>query len=191
MSNDHNQRPLPEAAEAAESCVTAFSFAGGKVRGRRRPAARTAVRVEPREQGGVRHAGDRNALRAQRRLVTLSLLADGRMHPSEVDLLCGPKLAGRLFASDTKFLAALVDFCADMRRMPSSGGHYAVSHEYVERLLAEVNEPSQRRATLNLMFDVIRSDGRLDRHEAALLWNALDAWGLRVSHLGRSAAGRD
>jgi hypothetical protein len=190
MSNDHKHRPLPEAPEAPESCVTAISLAGGQGRGRQRSAARSAMRVETREHSGVRRAGDRNALRAQRRLVALCLLADGRMHPSEVDLLCGPKVPGRLFASETQFLATLTEFCADVRRMPVSGDHYAISPEYVERLLAEVSDPAQRRATLNLMFDVIRSDGRLDRHEAALLWNALDAWGLRVTHLGRSAAGR-
>ena len=184
MSSDHKPLSLPE---VPESYVTAGSPSGGRGRNRQRSAAR----VEPGDRVSVRRACDRNALRAQRRLMALCLLADGDMHPSEVDLLCGPKAPARLFASETKFLAALAEFCADMRRMPVSGGHYAVSHEYVERLLAEVNEPSQRRATLNLMFDVIRSDGRLDRHEAALLWNALDAWGLRVSHLGRLTAGRD
>ena len=184
MSSDHNAQSLPE---VLESCVTPGSPAGGRGRNRQRSAAH----VKPDDRVSVRRACARNALRAQQRLVALCLLADGRMHPSEVDLLCGPKARGRLFASETKFLAALTEFCADIRRMPVSGDHYTVSHEYVERLLAEVSEPSQRRATLNLMFDVIRSDGRLDRHEAALLWNALDTWGLRVSHLGRSAAGRD
>ncbi len=183
MSSDRNSQ-LPEVPES-------FVMPGSPVGGRGRYRQRSAARVSPGDRASVRRACARNTMRAQQRLVALSLLADGHMHPSEVDLLCGPQAAARLFASETKFLAALAEFCADIRRMPVSGGHYAVSHEYVERLLAEVSEPSQRRATLNLMFDVIRSDGRLDRHEAALLWNALDAWGLRVSHLGRCAVGRD
>jgi hypothetical protein len=188
MSNEHDHRSLPE---APESCVTGMPLAGGPRRGRQRFVGRSAVRVEPRAHGGARRNYDRNALRAQRRLVALCLLADGRMHPSEVDLLCGPKAPERLFASETQFMQTLAEFCAEVRRMPVCGDHYAVSPEYVERLLVDVSDPAQRRATLNLMFDVIRSDGRLDHHEAALLWRALDAWGLRVSQLGRCVAGRD
>ena len=191
MSNDHGHRSLPGSPDSPDSIVTGTSLAGGPGRGRRRSVGRSAARGASREHGGARRTRDRNALRAQRRLVALCLLADGRMHPSEVDLLCGPKVPERLFASETQFMETLAEFCAEVRRMPVCGDHYAVSPEYVERLLVDVSDPAQRRATLNLMFDVIRSDGRLDRHEAALLWSALDAWGLRVSQLGRCVAGRD
>lgn len=79
---------------------------------------------------------------------------------------------------EAQFLATLSEFCSDIGQLPVSDGHYAVLPAYVERLLDEVREPAQRRATLNAMFDVIRSDGRLDR-EAALLWDAR-AWGTWV-----------
>lgn len=188
MSNKHVHRSL---ALAPVSSVTGTSLAGRPGRGRQHAAGRSAARAETRAQGGGKRTFERNALRAQRRLVALCMLADGRMHPSEVDLLCGPTVPKRLFASETQFIEALTEFCADVGRMPVRGDHYALSYDYVERLLIEVNDPAQRRATLNLMFDVIRCDGRLDRHEAALMWRALDAWGLRVTQLGRSVAGRD
>jgi hypothetical protein len=173
MSNDHPRRSMT------------LSLSSGAA-ARRFPVARHR-RLAPAADTAPRRAAVGSAQRAPQRLVALSLIADGCMHPSEVDLLCRPSIPGKLFASDAQFFAALAELCADLRRMPVAGGCYAVSRQYVERLLAEVSEPEQRRATLNLMFDVIRSDGRLAAGEAALLWNALDAWGLRLGHLGRAA----
>lgn len=130
----------------------------------------------------------RDTLSAQARLVALSLLADGRIDSSEVELLGGQQGLGRLPLSKAEFFQVLNDFCADVSRMPATGGSYNVSPTYVEELLGKVTDPSLRRKTLNLMFDLIRSDGKLDPSEDTLLWNALDSWGLRVSHLGKAGA---
>ena len=178
MSNDHPRRTM---TPSQPSGAATRRFAAAKRRG---AVAAPAAVVAP------RHAAVGTGARAPQRLVALSLLADGDMHPREIDLLCRPGVPGKLFASEAQFFAALTELCADLGRMPVAGGHYAVSREYVEQLLSQVTESEQRRVTLNLMFDVIRSDGRLAAGEAALLWSALDSWGLRVSHLGR-AAGRD
>lgn len=140
------------------------------------------------EHDSTMRADGRDTLNAQARLVALSLLADGRMDSCEIELLSGHQGLGRLHLSKTEFFEVLNDICADVIHMPVVGGSYNISPEYVEELLGKVTDPSLRRQTLNLMFDVIRCDGNLDPSEAALLWNALDSWGLRVSHLGKAGA---
>ena len=41
-------------------------------------------------------------------------------------------------------------------------------------LLSEISDPDDRKALLKLIFDVIRSDGRLAIGEARLFWNAAE-----------------
>lgn len=144
------------------------------------------TRADVPQQDRTLQASTQETVNAQARLLALSLLADGQMDSCEVELLGGHQGLGRLQISRAQFSQVLNDLCADVSRMPVTGESYSISPAYVEALLGKVTDSQLRRTTLNLMFDVIRSDGKLDRSEAALLWNALDSWGLRVSHLGKA-----
>ncbi len=127
-----------------------------------------------------------NTSQALARLLALSLLADGRMDPREVAFLCSDDGLGRLGVSNKEFFQVLYDFCADVSRMPAAGGSYNVPREDLKALLGEVDDPSLRIETLDLMVDVFGADGELDHGEAALLWNVLDAWDLSSSPCSRT-----
>lgn len=129
-----------------------------------------------------------NTSQAQVRLLALSLLADGRMDPREVAFLCSDDGLGRLGVSNQEFFQVLYDLCADVSRMPAAGGSYNVPREGLKALLGEVDDPSLRIETLELMVDVFGADGELDHGEAALLCNVLDAWDLSSSPRFRTPA---
>lgn len=150
-------------------------------------SASAAAKRALREHDSILRAYGRDTLNAQARLVVLSLLADGRMDSCEVELLGRQEVLSRLRLSRIDLSQALNDFCVDVSHIPSSGGNYTIPRPQLDQLFDEIGDPSLRRKTLNLMFDVIRSDGKLDPSEAALLWNALDSWGLRVDHLGKAS----
>ena len=128
-----------------------------------------------------------NSPAAQARLVALALLADGRLDAAELDLIARQAAAGESGVSEQTFFQVLYDFCADLSRQPPPDGEYRISPAALGAMLDEINDPQVRQRTLRLMFDVIRSDGKLAHGEAKLLWNAVDAWELRLENLGRTS----
>ena len=127
--------------------------------------------------------------RAKARLIVLALLADGKLDNEELEALARRGTFNDLGISPGDFVQVLYDFCSDMARAPSDTGNYVVSPDTIESLLDDVRSSDGRKTLLRLIFDVIRSDGRLSAGEARLFWNAIDAWNLRLDD-GRSAMRR-
>ncbi|QID16190.1 TerB family tellurite resistance protein [Nitrogeniibacter mangrovi] len=140
------------------------------------PTRRTVGRrrARPRRRP-LRHYG-RDSGQAQARLLALSLLANGRMAPCEVDVLCDQGGLAQLGLSREDFFTVLYELCADVGRMPALGGGYVLSRTQVQDLLDEITDPTLRERTLEIMYAVMRSDGRLDEGELALLMATLNAW---------------
>ncbi len=168
------------------SSIVAGSLLAAKTARKPEFAVDSATRGNYPEHDSFLRVYGRDTVNAQARLIALSLLADGHLDTCEVELLGRREGLGRLHLSRNEFLKVLNDFCADVSHMPAMGGNFTISREQIEKLLSEVSDPSLRRKTLNLMFDLIRSDGKLDQGEAALIWNTLDSWRLRVRHLGKA-----
>lgn len=112
------------------------------------------------------------------------------MDPREIAVLCRDQGLGSLGLSTRDFFQVLYDFCADVSRMPAVGGIYNISPKGLTRLLAEVGDPVLRQRTFELMLDVASADGKLDRGEAALLSNVMDAWQVRGPECGPHGARR-
>lgn len=125
--------------------------------------------------------------RAKARLLVLAMIADGKLDGAELETLVARGAFAELGISRDDFLAVLYDFGADLAGLPNSGFDVAISPRIVRSLLAEVRDDSQKLAMLRLIFDVIRSDGKLAPAEAHLFWSALDAWSLRVEDGRRHA----
>lgn len=150
-------------------------------RGRRHTSPkRRIMAVRPSPAAGQRAArepvardGNQQALA---RLLALSLLANGRMKPCEVEVLCDDGGLAQLGLSESEFFQVLYEFCADVERMPALGGGYVISRDQVQGLLDEITDTTLRERTLDIMYQVMRSDGRLDEGELALLMATLHAW---------------
>jgi len=125
--------------------------------------------------------------RAKARLLVLAMIADGKLDGAELETLVTRGAFAELGISRDDFLAVLYDFGADLAGLPNSGFDVAISPRIVRSLLAEVRDDAQKLAMLRLIFDVIRSDGKLAPAEAHFFWNALDAWSLRVEDGRRHA----
>jgi hypothetical protein len=132
--------------------------------------------------------------RAKARLIALALLADGKLDAAELDGLRRRGAFRELGIAQEDFYQVLYDFCSDVTRVPAGSGDYLLAPELLEDLFGEVQDPAQRQVLLHLIFDVIRSDGRLALGESRLFWNAIDAWNLRVedgrAHHGTTHGGR-
>lgn len=122
-----------------------------------------------------------NSPRAKARLVVLALFADGRIDAAELDSLTRRGIFAELGITEEDFFEVLHDFCNDVAELPDRRGNYLVTPALLDSLFAEVDGLPERQALLRLIFDVIRSDGKLAKGEARLFWNAIDAWKLRLT----------
>lgn len=145
-------------------------------RGRRHTSRKRRVASAPVGQNAMPASGHGNCHAALARLLALSLLANGQMKPCEIEVLCDEGGLARLGLTEGEFFEALYAFCADVERMPALGGGYAISRDQVNTLLEEITDPALRERTLDIMYQVMRSDGRLDGGELALLMATLHTW---------------
>ena len=118
---------------------------------------------------------------ARARLVVLAMLADGRLDDAELDSLDRNGTLAALGIDRDAFFTVLYDFCADVEGLPRGDGDYLLAPSVLHKMLAEVSRSDDRETLLRLIFDVIRSDGRLARGEAALFWQAVDTWSIRAA----------
>jgi len=118
---------------------------------------------------------------AKARLVVLAMLADGRLDDVELDSLDRNGTLSSIGMSREDFFAVLYDFCADVEAFPRGRGDYVLAPAVLQQMLSEVSDGEERQKLLRLIFDVIRSDGRLAKGEAALFWQAVDTWNLRAA----------
>lgn len=126
--------------------------------------------------------------RAKARLLILAMFADGKLDGTELETLMERGAFSELGISRDDFLSVLFDFGADLSGLPKTGFDAAISPRVLQSLLAEISDDTQKLTMLRLIFDVIRSDGRLDPAEARLFWSALDAWSLRIEDGRRHAS---
>ena len=123
---------------------------------------------------------------AKARLVVLAMLADGRLDDVELDdveldSLDRDGTLSSIGISREDFFAVLYDFCADVEAFPRGRGDYVLAPAVLQKILSEVSDGEERQKLLRLIFDVIRSDGRLAKGEAALFWHAVDTWSFRAA----------
>jgi uncharacterized tellurite resistance protein B-like protein len=122
-----------------------------------------------------------NSPRAKARLLVLAMLADGRLDDAELESLTRHGMFATLGIAREDFFEVLYDFCADVENLPRGGGDYLLTPVVIDQLFGEINSSSERQTLLRLIFDMIRSDGRLAQSEADLFWQAVDTWKLHAA----------
>ena len=121
---------------------------------------------------------------AATRLVTLALLADGDFGGADIGLLERLRAFDLLGVQREVFAAAAQAYCDELRETAVGGDgplYLNVGVQRIRGLLAALQDRTRQREIAGLMFRIIRADGRIHSGESLLLWEALDAWKLRLA----------
>lgn len=117
-----------------------------------------------------------NSPRAKARILVLAMLADGQLAEAELDFLTKAGTLSSLGISREDLIQVFYDFCQDAAQLPVVGRECLIPGDMLERLFREIHAPGERQTLMRLMFDVIRSDGKLADNESSLFWYAVDSW---------------
>jgi uncharacterized tellurite resistance protein B-like protein len=132
-----------------------------------------------------------NSPQAAARIVALTLLADGHLDKSELDVLerCGAHEQLGLDREDLH--AVLHGFCEDLLHSAHLSWDDAcrVDPRTLAQLMAEVDDPAVRLKVLRLCLKVVQADNHVADGEAIVLGAAVEQWGLqREMFAGEPAA---
>jgi len=121
---------------------------------------------------------------AATRLVMLALLADGDSARADIGLLERLRAFDLLGVRREDFAAAVQAYCDELREAAVGGEgapYLSVGVQRIRGLLTSLQDRARQREIAGLMFRIIRADGRIQTGESLLLWEALDAWKLRLA----------
>lgn len=124
------------------------------------------------------------------RIVSLALMADGAIDPSELRLLDAEKTISRLGLDPDSFDRVFYEFCTDMLGTAHrlSSGQLELDAETIDLLLDEVSQPELRTAALRAMLDIVHADEQLASGEAVLIARAMQRWSLDLHQVYMIAA---
>lgn len=114
--------------------------------------------------------------RAKARLIVLALLVDGRLADGELEALDRNGALVRLGIARDIFFEVLADFCTDLLRLPAGEGNALLTPAMLAGLFAEVEKGADRTMLLQLIFELVHSDGRISGNEEILLQQAIENW---------------
>lgn len=120
----------------------------------------------------------RNSPEAVSRLIAMAIMTDAKVDNRELDALDRMNFYGSVGINKWTFGDVLADFCDDLvRRADRRGRIQLLDKRYIDQLLQEVDDPVLRATTVALITNILRSDGRVARSEAAFLKYLLERWG--------------
>ena len=116
-----------------------------------------------------------NSPEAQARILTLCLIADSDIDPSELDELNLSLVYEALNISPQGFMAVLREYLESIASEAEQGSINLLSPERVNPLLAEVSGRSERINTLATALRICKSDHALNDAEIALFRHIINA----------------
>lgn len=123
-----------------------------------------------------------NTPEALARIVVATVLADGGIDKTELDVLSRHDIALKfgMHASDVDRIFR--EFCEDMEcsAIRDHSGHLALDRATADQLLSEVDMPELQMTVLATMLDVVAADTRLNPGELTLVSQAMTRWGLEL-----------
>lgn len=133
----------------------------------------------------------RNSPQAAARIVALTVLADGDIGESEVEVLERLKVHARLGLERSEFRAVLDCFCEDLLSSMQLAFADAcpVDEHTLALLMADIDEPGLRLQLLRLCVELAESDATVAEGESIVLNAAVEHWGLQHEMLLLSGDG--
>lgn len=121
-----------------------------------------------------------NSPEAMARIVALSMLVDGGLDKSELDVVHRYGIVERLGLSEDQFEKIVHHLCEDMLQC-ADGAHYGqieMANPAIDSILEEIQDPQLRKQLLRIMLAIVDADDRLSDGEAVLIDRALQCWTL-------------
>jgi hypothetical protein len=119
------------------------------------------------------------------RIVALALLADGNLHPRELDALQRLQFAQAGSLADGSLQTVLHEFCEDLlaTHAAAPASMLTLDDATIAALLDEVQDESLRIRVLQLCVAVIEADAHLARGEFHVLYAAARRWRVSIDRL--------
>lgn len=123
-----------------------------------------------------------NTPEALARIIVATVLADGGIDKSELDVLARHDIATKLGMHASDVDRVFHEFCEDMEcvALREHSGHLALDRATIDHLLSEVGQPELQLKVLAVMLDVAAADVRLNPGELTLVSQAMTRWGLEL-----------
>ena len=115
---------------------------------------------------------------AMARIIALSMLVDGGLHRSELDVIANQSVLKRLAMSEDEFQKIVHHLCEDMLQY-SHGFNYGqieLNELTIDSILAEIENSQLRKQLLKIMLAIVDADHRLSDGEAVLISRAMQCW---------------
>lgn len=119
-----------------------------------------------------------NSSEAMARILALSMLADGGLDKSELEVVASTKILARLDMTEAQFEEVVHALCQDMLQCMRGYdyGKIELDRKLINQLLAEITSPRLQKLLLSVMLAVVDADGQMSDGEAVLISQALDYW---------------
>lgn len=117
--------------------------------------------------------------KAVSRLLALAMIVDGHIAPSELKALRASGILRQVGIDDDTFDDVVRDLCEDLLSTAHQrgSGEVEIDVRLLDALLADVEEPTLRMATMKAMLDIVHADTVVDSRETLLIQRAFKAWG--------------
>jgi uncharacterized tellurite resistance protein B-like protein len=124
---------------------------------------------------------------AMARILALSMLADGGLDQSEIEVVATTKILDGIGMSPAQFDIVVKALCEDMLQSMRGYdyGKIELDRKAIDHLLSEIENPQLQRVLLSVMLAVVDADDQLSDGEAVLISRALQVWQLDLHEVGR------
>jgi uncharacterized tellurite resistance protein B-like protein len=121
------------------------------------------------------------------RILALSMLADGGLDQSEIEVVATTKILDGIGMSPAQFDIVVKALCEDMLQSMRGYdyGKIELDRKAIDHLLSEIENPQLQRVLLSVMLAVVDADDQLSDGEAVLISRALQVWQLDLHEVGR------
>ncbi len=115
---------------------------------------------------------------AMARILALSMLADGGIDQSEIEVIADTKILKKLGITGSQFQVVVHMLCEDMLQCMRGYdyGKIELDRNVIDQLLSEVMTPRLQKQLLRVMLAVVDADGKMSDGEAVLISQALIRW---------------
>lgn len=119
-----------------------------------------------------------NSAEAAARILALTILADGGLDRTEVEVLSRSEAAERISMDERAFEGVLQAYCQDLQQGAEylDGIALRLAPDILRLLLEEIQDPAFQALILKTMHDIVHADGVRTEEEATLLSHAAAVW---------------
>ncbi len=122
----------------------------------------------------------RNSPQAAARIVAMTMLADGHLTPSELEVLDRAGAGDKLGLSTPELRSIVHTFCEDLLMTADMCWADAcrIEPETIASMMQEIDDEALRRTVLAMCLAVVDADGHIAEGESIVMHAIVEHWGL-------------